>query len=137
MCLPGRAARHIHGKLVGPICARDKTCSDGPPYRTFWAAPHHRRRVSLQCSCLLNTEYFFLSLLFSIQEIRGSTSIAPLKAESSSSPNHAPPSCGRNRETKSVRSVTQVEQVVFRKKKWIFTSASALLSFTRNYNSLL
>ena len=69
VCLGNRrAALHNStlGKFVGPNCARDTTCSDGPQYWTFWAPPH-RRRVSLQCSSLLNTEYFFL--LFTIQEI--------------------------------------------------------------------
>lgn len=83
-----RAARHnsILGKLVGP---------------NLWAP--RLLLVSLQCSSAvhacstLNT--FSLSLFFSpfIGEIRGSTSTVPLKPESSSSPNHATPSCGETK----------------------------------------
>lgn len=70
VCLGNRrAVRHILCKFVGPNCARDKTC-DGPPYWTFWAPPQWRR-VS---ACSVHACYFFL--LFTIQEIRGSTFIA-------------------------------------------------------------
>lgn len=129
-------------EFVGPNCARNKTCSDGPPYWMFWAPPH-RRRFSLQCPCLLNTEQFFLLFiyhsfffcgifLFTTLEIRGSTSIVPLKVESSSSRNHAPPSCGRNREKKSSFRRTSWAASFCNKKKRIFISASAALSFTRD-----